>query len=269
MTTTATKTQRRTAKITSAPRGYVAIQCDYIAAKTARIACVAKCDMEIKGANGATVSLKAGEAFHLVRSESLGDNWFYIVREVTGEKRCSCPANKPCKHEVSTKAHIAEHGRPAIHLRAREIAAEASKARAAQVATRETKVVVSGGYHYEPQYRDGDGAWQSFKDEKGEVIWFCDGPNADLAHKYVAVDSDEHRQAVWAEYEQRLTDACAEIEASIDAEEKQRDLVAVAASNAAKAGQGVDKALIASEASSARRLTSTLNGNSGFSLMAK
>lgn len=122
-----TQTTRRTTKITSAPRGYVAVHVDYIAATTTRIACVARQAMTITGVNGASVELKAGEAFTLVRSESLGANMFYIVREVVGEKRCSCPANKPCKHETGLAAHVAKHGKPAIHLRATRIAAEASK----------------------------------------------------------------------------------------------------------------------------------------------
>lgn len=185
MTTTTT---RRTTKITQPARGYVAIQCDYVSAATTRIACVAKCDMTIEGTNGASVDLKAGEAFWLVRSESLGENMFYIVREEIGVKRCSCPANKPCKHETGLKAYIAEHGRSPLHLRAREIAAEASKAKAAQIA---------------------------------------------------------------------------------EEAEQSRDLFAVAAANAAQAGPAIDKALIASTAQSDRRLASTLNGNRGFSLLAR
>ena len=128
-----TQTTRRTAKITTAKRGYVAIEVRF-AGETQRIACVAKVDMHITGTNGASVEIKPGEAYTLVRSESLskelGKTMFYIVRQVSGEKKCSCPAMKPCRHETGLAAHIAEHGPSAMHLRAHQRAAETSKATA-------------------------------------------------------------------------------------------------------------------------------------------
>lgn len=125
-----TTTQRRATKITAQKRGYVAVHVDYISESAQRIACVANKDMTITGEYGATASLKAGEAFYLVRSDSLskrlGKAMFYIVRDVIGEKKCSCPANKPCKHETGLAVHIAEHGQPTIHLRAHQRQAEQS-----------------------------------------------------------------------------------------------------------------------------------------------
>lgn len=177
-----TTTTRRTAKITQPARGFVAIKVDYIAAATTRIACVANKDMTIKGVNGASVTIKEGEAFWLVRAGSLGADMFYVVREVSGEKKCSCPANKPCKHEVSLAKHIAEHGRPELHLRATEHRAEQSRAKAERIA------------------------------------------------------------------------------------EESRDLVAVAVDNAAQAGQGIDRALIASAVQSERRMTAPINGSRAMSI---
>lgn len=82
---------------------YTAVKCEYIAATTQMLQCTANKDMTIEGKNGAKVELKKGEKFTLVRSDSLGEGWFYIVRQVSGEKKCSCPSHKPCKHEKAVK----------------------------------------------------------------------------------------------------------------------------------------------------------------------
>jgi len=82
---------------------YTAVKCDFIAPQTKMLQCTARQDMTIQGQNGASVTLKQGEKFTLVRSDSLGDGWFYVVRQVSGEKKCSCPSHKPCKHEKAVK----------------------------------------------------------------------------------------------------------------------------------------------------------------------
>src|SRR5258707_4510476 len=83
----------------STTKKYTAVKCDFIALETKMLQCTANKDLVIEGENGATIELKKGERFTLVRSDSLGDGWFYIVRQAHGEKKCSCPATKPCKHE--------------------------------------------------------------------------------------------------------------------------------------------------------------------------
>jgi hypothetical protein len=82
---------------------YTVVKIDFIAAETKMLQCTARKDMVIEGENGASVTLKAGEEFTLVRSDSLGEGWFYIVRQVSGEKKCSCPSHKPCKHEKAVQ----------------------------------------------------------------------------------------------------------------------------------------------------------------------
>jgi ribosomal protein L14E/L6E/L27E len=79
-------------------RGYVAVNFSFDA-RTDKVTCTARKDMTITGENGASVTLKAGEKFTAVRAASLGENMWYIVRQVSGVKKCSCPATKPCKHE--------------------------------------------------------------------------------------------------------------------------------------------------------------------------
>lgn len=69
--------------------------------------------------------------------------------------------------------------------------------------------------------------------------------------------SDEEMAAIAAAAHQAVDETPAAVEPA-------RDLVAVAATNAAKAGPAIDKALIASEASSERRLTSTLSSRAGY-----
>jgi len=79
-------------------RGYVAVNFSFDS-RTDKVAMTARKDMTIKGENGAVVTLKQGEKFTAVRAASLGENMWYIVRDVTGEKKCSCAATKPCRHE--------------------------------------------------------------------------------------------------------------------------------------------------------------------------
>ncbi len=93
-------------------RGYVAINLGF-APQTNKVLMTANRDIVISGENGASVSLKKGEKFYAVRSDSLGDGWFYIVRMVSGEKKCSCPAKKPCKHEIAVKAVAPVVAKPA------------------------------------------------------------------------------------------------------------------------------------------------------------
>ena len=103
-------------------RGYVAVNFSFDS-RTDKVECVARQDMVITGENGASVSLSKGEKFTAVRAGSLGKNMWYIVRRVSGAKKCSCPAAKPCVHEI----HVAT-GRPLAELRAEvEARAEARK----------------------------------------------------------------------------------------------------------------------------------------------
>ena len=86
-------------------RGYVVVNFSFDA-NTDKVLCTANKDMVIESVNGASVSLKKGEKFYAVRSDSLGENMWYIVRFVSGEKKCSCPANKPCKHEKKVQGRV-------------------------------------------------------------------------------------------------------------------------------------------------------------------
>jgi hypothetical protein len=96
---TTTSSHRRTGRITN-PRGYVVIKIDYLAATTNSIRCTACQDLHLTGTHGAYVDIKAGEIFYLIRSESLGDNLFYIVlTDDYGIRSCSCPATADCKHK--------------------------------------------------------------------------------------------------------------------------------------------------------------------------
>jgi hypothetical protein len=79
-------------------RGYVAVNFSFDT-RTDKVECTANKDMTITGENGAQVQLKAGETFTAVRAASLGENMWYIVKHVNGQKKCSCPATKPCRHE--------------------------------------------------------------------------------------------------------------------------------------------------------------------------
>lgn len=84
-------------------RPYVAIRLEHVASDWIR--CKARKDIDIVGENGGEVHIKAGETFYLARSRSLGDNMFYFVRcTLYGEKKCSCMAEKPCRHEKGVKA---------------------------------------------------------------------------------------------------------------------------------------------------------------------
>lgn len=93
-------------------RGYVAVQMSFDA-RTDKVEMTARQDMTIEGTNGASIRLSKGEKFTAVRAGSLGPDMWYIVRHVSGAKKCSCPATKPCVHEI----HIAT-GRPLAELRA-------------------------------------------------------------------------------------------------------------------------------------------------------
>ncbi len=95
-----------------AARGYVAVNLSFHI-NTDKVLCTANKAMVITGEYGASISLKKGEKFYAVRAGSLGENMWYIVRMVSGEKKCSCPANKPCVHEVYVTT-----GKPLVELRA-------------------------------------------------------------------------------------------------------------------------------------------------------
>ena len=88
-------------------RGYTAIRIEHIDPRAEKLTFTAKKDINIEGINGASVNIKAGEKFYAVRATSLGDNMFYIVREVVGVKKCSCPAMCVCKHEKLIAAYKA------------------------------------------------------------------------------------------------------------------------------------------------------------------
>lgn len=94
-----------------APRGYVAINMS-LDSRTDMVEMTARKDMVIDGEHGASVSLKAGEKFTAVRAASLGEDMWYIVRHVSGMKKCSCAANKPCRHEIAV-AEQAKKAEPA------------------------------------------------------------------------------------------------------------------------------------------------------------
>lgn len=133
-----TATLRRTAKL-SQPRKtampYVIVYLDYIAPETTILPCTANKDMDVHGENGAVVHLKAGEAFDLVRSQSVPNGW-YIVRHVSGEKRCSCPSRKPCGHEeASALRQATRRGRIEVSITGKraEIVTPAPKAKPCSV----------------------------------------------------------------------------------------------------------------------------------------
>ena len=90
-------------------RGYTTVTIEFVDPRTNKLEMTARQDMTIPGQNGASVTIKAGEHFTAVRSESQGENQWYLVRHVSGCKKCSCPAKKPCKHEKLVAAAHAEH----------------------------------------------------------------------------------------------------------------------------------------------------------------
>lgn len=111
---TTVTSSRRTSRITP-PRGYVAIKTEFISSETSEIHCVAREDMRIEGTNGAFVEIKKDEHFYLSRAASLdklckpGEAMFYIVLvDRIGVKKCSCAANKPCKHEIRLRPIVAK-----------------------------------------------------------------------------------------------------------------------------------------------------------------
>src|SRR5689334_22882606 len=82
-------------------RPYTSVEIINIGKAIKTLNITSKKDFTIQGTNGGSVTVKAGERFTLVRSDSLGPDMWYIVRQVSGVKKCSCPAMKPCKHEKS------------------------------------------------------------------------------------------------------------------------------------------------------------------------
>lgn len=120
-----------TAKTT---RGYTAIRIEHIDPRAERLTFTAKKDIFIEGVNGASVSIKAGEKFYAVRAASLGDNMFYIVRQIVGAKKCSCPSTTRCVHDM----HVAT-GRPLDELRA-EVEAKAKGRAKSRKAAKTAKV---------------------------------------------------------------------------------------------------------------------------------
>lgn len=131
----------------TATRGYIAISMSFDA-RTDKVEITARQDLVITGTNGASVSIKAGEKFTVVRAASLGENMWYIVRDVVGQKKCTCMSHKPCKHEIAVFT-----GRPLAELQAEVEARKVAKSRkskvsqavAAKVAEAE-KIVATGAY---------------------------------------------------------------------------------------------------------------------------
>lgn len=91
-------------------RGYTAVRIDFVDARAEKLSFTAKKDILIQGVNGASVHIKSGEKFTAVRATSLEENMWYIVRQVSGSKKCSCASTKPCKHEkcVATGRSLAD-----------------------------------------------------------------------------------------------------------------------------------------------------------------
>ena len=96
------------AKATKPGRGYVAFEMKHIAPSIDMVTMTANKSFSVLGANGAHATIWEGEKFTAVRAGSLGPDMWYIVRNVTGTKKCSCPANKPCKHEIAVQAKQAK-----------------------------------------------------------------------------------------------------------------------------------------------------------------
>lgn len=119
---------------TKTTRGYTAIRIDHIDPRAERLTFTAKKDIFIEGVNGASVSIKAGEKFYAVRAASLGDNMFYIVRQIVGAKKCSCPSTTRCVHDM----HVAT-GKPLDELRA-EVEAKAKGRAKSRKAAKTAKV---------------------------------------------------------------------------------------------------------------------------------
>src|SRR5258708_1993342 len=69
------------------------IKIEYTEAATIR--CVARRDIP-------EANIKEGSVFYLVKSDSLGENWYYIATWNYTEMQwdCRCPATKPCRHMV-------------------------------------------------------------------------------------------------------------------------------------------------------------------------
>lgn len=107
-------------------RGYIAFEMRYIGSSIDSVAMTALKTFTVAGENGASVTIEAGEKFHAVRASSLGQDKWYIVRNVTGMKRCTCVSHKPCVHEN----HITT-GRTLADLKA-EVSARAAKRKASK-----------------------------------------------------------------------------------------------------------------------------------------
>lgn len=240
MTTTATKTIRRTTKIA---KPYTA----------ALFRCYDK-------ATGVCLG-------YLSPSED-GKANYQITCDDLGTWHCTCLGNtkyhRRCQHIKAACELCAirvKQGRPACRAAAlpepveaakplisnEEMAAIAAAAHQAvdeTPAARELRNVTTYG-DLVPEYRDESGVWRCFKDEQGRDVMFIGGYE-ELARRFIEVDSDEHRAAVLAEQCQMIAEY-------------------VAAEDAREAAEAAQR-----KAESDRRLTSALNGgNRGFSLMAK
>jgi hypothetical protein len=134
------------------------------------------------------VPVQKGMTLYFVASNEQG--WYYLLKwsESLNKHACTCPSGRirhNCRHQHILADHLEGEG-----------------TRVAQPAAREMKVFTDGE-HYEPRYRNGN-QWVSFVNKDDHVVCFITCMMADLAHKFIKVDSDEHRAAVWAEYQQRL-----------------------------------------------------------------
>lgn len=237
MTTTAAKTVRRTAKI----------------AKPYTAALFRVYDKKTGVCLGYLSPSEDGKANYQITCDDLG-TW-----------HCTCLGNtkyhRRCQH-IKAACELCEirvkQGRPACRAASLPEPVETAKppisdeqmaaiAAAAHQAVDETPVAteparelrnVSSNGDLVPQYRGENGVWHRFKDEQGRDVVFIGGYE-ELARKFIAVDSDEHRLAVRAELQQMIADYVAAEDAR-EAATQSRDLVAVAATNAAQAGQAVD-----------------------------
>lgn len=148
--------------------------------------------------------------------------WIYA----DGTTTCDCPASGDCCHKDETSFS---------EMRRCNNIAPVRKPAVTPAPVRELRNVTNHG-DILPQYRDENGKWQHFKNKEGHDIRFLGGLE-DLADKFIAIDSNEHRADVWAELQQMIADANAEYEAK----------------EARKAAQ-------------TRRIVSPLNGPRGFQI---
>jgi hypothetical protein len=137
-------------------RPYTAVRIEFVPASIQTLNMTAKRDFTIPGTNGGSITLTKGERFTAVRASSLGHDMWYIVRQVSGLKRCSCPATKPCKHEKLMT--INNTTGPLVHKIAKT-----------RVETRpyrnEQEVCV-------PQFKNEVGQWTDFRQKNGHAASF-------------------------------------------------------------------------------------------------